>query len=180
MLKATARPGRLEMRGSVGAKSRLTKQVKKLQQQQTKRQSKGRYEMLKKTLLTMGFALGLSAAAHAETFVFTAIPDQDESALRTRFGKIATYLQGKLGVDVKYVPVKSYAAAVTAFRNDQVQLAWFGGLSGVRARSLVKGSHGLPAANDALGADLSPCLRPPGEARDCPSLPATVDRGGRK
>lgn len=81
--------------------------------------------------------------AQAETLVFTAIPDQDESRLRTRFGKVATYLSKQLGVSVKYVPVKSYAAAVTAFRNDQVQLAWFGGLSGVRARSLVKGSQAV-------------------------------------
>jgi phosphonate transport system substrate-binding protein len=81
--------------------------------------------------------------AAAETFVFTAIPDQDESQLRTRFGKVAAYLSKKLGVEVKYVPVKSYSAAVTAFRNNQVQLAWFGGLSGVRARQLVPGSQAI-------------------------------------
>ena len=81
--------------------------------------------------------------AQAQTFVFTAIPDQDESRLRTRFGKVARYLSRSLGVDVKYVPVKSYAAAVTAFRNNQVQLAWFGGLSGVQARSLVPGSNAI-------------------------------------
>ena len=95
--------------------------------------------------------VGLTTAtpsAQAQTLVFTAIPDQDESALRARFGQIATYLKKQLGVNVKYVPVKSYAAAVTAFRNDQVQLAWFGGLSGVRARSLVKGSQAL-----AMGAE---------------------------
>jgi phosphonate transport system substrate-binding protein len=39
--------------------------------------------------------------------------------------------------------VKSYAAAVTAFRNNQVQLAWFGGLSGVRARNFVPGSQAI-------------------------------------
>ena len=85
----------------------------------------------------------VSAPASAATLVFTAIPDEDESRLRTRFNKVATYLSGRLGVDVKFVPVKSYAAAVTAFRNNQVQLAWFGGLSGVRARSLVRGSRAL-------------------------------------
>ena len=79
----------------------------------------------------------------AGDFVFTAIPDQDESQLRKRFGKVAKYLFTSLGVTVKYVPVKSYAAAVTAFRNNQVQLAWFGGLSGVRARELVKGSRAI-------------------------------------
>ncbi|MBK20071.1 MAG: putative selenate ABC transporter substrate-binding protein [Rhodospirillaceae bacterium] len=79
----------------------------------------------------------------ADTFVFTAIPDQDETQLRKRFGKVAKYLSSTLGLKVKYVPVKSYAAAVTAFRNNQVQLAWFGGLSGVRARELVKGSRAI-------------------------------------
>ena len=90
-------------------------------------------------------------AVHAETqsnenkptFVFTAIPDADESRLQQRFNKVAVYLSEKLDVPVKYIPVKSYAAAVTAFRNDQVQLAWFGGLSGVRARTLVPGSEAI-------------------------------------
>ena len=76
----------------------------------------------------------------AEVFTFTAIPDQDEQQLQKRFGKVADYLSEQLGVEVRYIPVKSYAAAVSAFRNDQVQLAWFGGLSGVRARQLVPGS----------------------------------------
>jgi phosphonate transport system substrate-binding protein len=86
--------------------------------------------------------LALPALA-SQPFVFTAIPDQDESRLMERFSKVATYLSRELGVEVKYVPVKSYAAAVTAFRNDQVQLAWFGGLSGVRARLLVDGSEAI-------------------------------------
>lgn len=85
----------------------------------------------------------MTRGAAAETFVFTAIPDQDETQLRTRFGKVADYLSKALGVEVKYVPVKSYSAAVTAFRNNQVQLAWFGGLSGVRARALVPGSQAI-------------------------------------
>ncbi|MDA0656131.1 MAG: putative selenate ABC transporter substrate-binding protein [Proteobacteria bacterium] len=96
---------------------------------------------MKRLLLMIAFAIGLSTTAHAGDFVFTAIPDQDESALKARFGKIADYLGKNLGVKVKYIPVKSYSAAVTAFRNNQVQLAWFGGLSGVRARQLVKGSE---------------------------------------
>jgi phosphonate transport system substrate-binding protein len=83
------------------------------------------------------------ASAYAESFTFTAIPDQDESQLNARFGKVAGWLGKQFGVDVKYIPVKSYAAAVAAFRNDQVQLAWFGGLSGVRARALVPGSQAL-------------------------------------
>ena len=90
------------------------------------------------SILIAGIVYSLSVSA--DTFVFTAIPDQDESKLRSRFDKVATYLTNQLKNDVKYIPVKSYAAAVTAFRNNQVQLAWFGGLSGVRARMLVPGS----------------------------------------
>lgn len=78
-----------------------------------------------------------------KTLVFSAIPDQNQSQLKQRFDKIADYLSRKLNIAVKYVPVKSYAAAITAFRNNQVQLAWFGGLSGVRARSLVPGSEAI-------------------------------------
>lgn len=88
------------------------------------------------------FAVSTTAAA-ADSFVFTAIPDQDETRLRERFGKVATYLSKALGIEATYVPVKSYAAAVTAFRNNQVQLAWFGGLSGVRARIAVPDSQAI-------------------------------------
>ncbi len=82
------------------------------------------------------FAHGVAA----DTFRFTAIPDEDQSRLVERFSKVADYLEERLDVEVEYVPVKSYGATVTAFRNDQVQLAWFGGLSGVQARRLVPGS----------------------------------------
>jgi phosphonate transport system substrate-binding protein len=89
-------------------------------------------------------ALGaMPAAAQNRTLVFTAIPDQDETRLVERFTKMAEYLQGKLGIPVKYLPVKSYPAAVTAFTNDQVQLAWFGGFTGVQARRAVPGSEAI-------------------------------------
>ena len=97
---------------------------------------------LSSTILSICLVLSLQATAQ-DSFVFTAIPDEDESQLRDRFDKVAAYLSKELDVEVKYIPVKSYAAAVTAFRNDQVQLAWFGGLSGVRARNLVEGSEAI-------------------------------------
>ncbi len=86
---------------------------------------------------------GQSSNKNLPEFTFTAIPDQDEQRLRERFGKVADYLEKQLGVPVKYVPVKSYAAAVTAFGNKQAQLAWFGGLSGVQARARVEGSEAI-------------------------------------
>ena len=93
--------------------------------------------------LALGLTVLLPALARAEPLVFTAIPDEDASRLAQRFGTVADYLSERLGVEVQYIPVKSYAAAITAFRNNQVQLAWFGGLSGVQARRLVPGSEAL-------------------------------------
>ncbi|WP_299365093.1 putative selenate ABC transporter substrate-binding protein [uncultured Paracoccus sp.] len=92
--------------------------------------------VLRSVILSCALGLG-AAAAQAQTLYFSAIPDEDQTALVERFSKVADYLEAELGVDVAFTPVKSYAAAVTAFRNDQVQLAWFGGLSGVQARLLV-------------------------------------------
>ena len=93
--------------------------------------------------LSSTLLMSANAAASEQVFVFTAIPDQDESQLQERFGPVGEYLSQALGVEVKYVPVKSYAAAISAFRNNQVQLAWFGGLSGVQARARVPGSQAL-------------------------------------
>ena len=78
--------------------------------------------------------------AWSADLTFTAIPDQDTTRLEKRFGKIADYLSEELGITVKYVPVKSYSASVQAFKNNEVQLAWFGGLSGVQARIAVPDS----------------------------------------
>ncbi len=91
---------------------------------------------MKKLLL----ALVCATSLFSQTFTFTAIPDQDETKLKERFSLLSTYLTKELGVDVKFVPVKSYSASIAAFRNNQVQLAWFGGLSGVKARLIVPGS----------------------------------------
>ena len=95
--------------------------------------------------LCLSFALLLSGAglASAQTLYFSAIPDEDETRLVERFSKVAEYLEGELSVDVEFVPVKSYAASVTAFRNDQIQLAWFGGLTGVQARLAVPDARAI-------------------------------------
>ena len=102
------------------------------------------------TLLGAAVSGPASAQAAKPAFVFTGIPDQDESRLVERFGKVAAYLEAKLGVPVKYIPVKNYPAAVTAFTNGQVQLAWFGGFTGVQARKAVPGSQAIAqGAEDA-------------------------------
>jgi phosphonate transport system substrate-binding protein len=90
------------------------------------------------------------ARAQVAPLVFTAIPDQDETRLLERFSVYAKYFESKLGVPVKYLPVKSYPAAVTAFTNNQVQFAWFGGFTGVQAVRAVPDSQTLAqGAEDA-------------------------------
>ena len=102
--------------------------------------------ILKRAVLGLLAALVLQTAASAQEkrgFAFTAIPDQDQTRLVERFTRVADYLHAALGVSVFYVPVKSYPAAVTAFQNDDVQLAWFGGFTGVQARAAVPGSQAI-------------------------------------
>ena len=109
--------------------------------------------MFKRLGLALAFlgVLGAGVArAQPATLVFTAIPDEDETRLVERFSQYAKYFEGKLGVPVKYLPVKSYPAAVTAFTNNQVQFAWFGGLTGVQARLAVPGSQAIAQGAEDL------------------------------
>jgi phosphonate transport system substrate-binding protein len=78
-----------------------------------------------------------------EPFVIGAIPDQDPEELQRRFGLLAGYLEQELGVPVEYKPVTDYAASVTAFRVGDLDLVWFGGLTGVQARLQVDGAQAL-------------------------------------
>ncbi|MFQ5503528.1 MAG: putative selenate ABC transporter substrate-binding protein [Planctomycetota bacterium] len=74
---------------------------------------------------------------------FSAIPDRDQTLLAQRFDPVARYLSEKLGVRVEYVPSSDYASSVEMFKNGDIQLAWFGGLSGVVARHAVAGAHAI-------------------------------------
>ncbi len=63
-----------------------------------------------------------------------AIPDQNQEMLDRRFNLFARELSKKIGIKAKYVPVTNYIAAVSGFRTNDLDLVWFGGLSGVQAR----------------------------------------------
>ena len=95
------------------------------------------FKLIQKFGTLLLFTILCTFTAWSADLTFTAIPDQDTTRLQKRFGKIADYLSEKLGIAVKYIPVKSYSASVQAFKNNEVQLAWFGGLSGVQARIAV-------------------------------------------
>ena len=74
---------------------------------------------------------------------FTAIPDHNSTELRAKFDPLAAHLSAELGITVEYIPTASYPASVDAFKNGDVQLAWFGGLTGVQAREAVEGSRAI-------------------------------------
>jgi phosphonate transport system substrate-binding protein len=116
--------------------------------------------MVARTLTAVALSLAAALAALAAppakaqtqrpALVFTAIPDEDETRLVERFTVYARYFEARLGVPVRYLPVKSYPSAVTAFTNNQVQFGWFGGLTGVQARLSVPGSDAIArGAEDA-------------------------------
>lgn len=51
-----------------------------------------------------------------------------------RYETFSDYLSRRLGVEVAYVPTVDYAAVVTAFSQGGLDMAFFGGLTGVQAR----------------------------------------------
>jgi phosphonate transport system substrate-binding protein len=80
-------------------------------------------------------------AGEKETINVGAIPDQDPQRLQRQFDTVSQYLAKAVGVDVRYVPVTDYTAAVTGFRRGDLDLAFFGGLTGVQARLQVPGAR---------------------------------------
>jgi len=99
-------------------------------------------------ILAVGLTAGLAAcgadsAAGQETLFFSAIPDQNNTELAQKFGKVAAYLTRELGVPVKYRAASDYGASVEMFKSRDIQLAWFGGLTGCQARQAVAGARAI-------------------------------------
>ena len=95
-------------------------------------------------LATSLFASSCSdTEASSKTLRFTAIPDHNSTELMAKFTPLADYLAEQLGVAVEYVPMSDYAASVETFKNGDVQLAWFGGLTGAQARAAVPGARAI-------------------------------------
>ena len=71
------------------------------------------------------------------------IPDQDTARLARRYEIFSEYLSVQLDVPVEFVPSVSYSAVVTAFTQGGLQLAFFGGLTGVQARLQNPGANAI-------------------------------------
>lgn len=90
-----------------------------------------------------GAACSRSTAGPARPLTISAIPDQDPEKLQRLYGLVAGYLSKEIGAEVQYKPVADYKAAVTAFKVGDLDLVWFGGLTGVQARLQVPGAEPL-------------------------------------
>ncbi len=85
-----------------------------------------------------------SAGEFGGTLSIGAIPDQDPELLQRLYGLVADHLEAELpGVEVEYVPVTDYQGAVSGFVVGDLDLVWYGGLTGVQARLEVDGAQAL-------------------------------------
>lgn len=81
---------------------------------------------------------------------FSAIPDQDTTAQKERYAPVAKWLAEKLDIKVEFIPSSDYAASVDKFETGDIQMAWFGGVTGVQARNEVPGSQAIIAGEKDL------------------------------
>ena len=94
-------------------------------------------------LLLAVVATACQGSDQGKVLAIAGVPDQNASAIARKYEVLTGYLSEELGVDVEYVPTLSYAAAVTGFEQGDIQMAWFGGLTGVQARLAVPGSRAI-------------------------------------
>jgi phosphonate transport system substrate-binding protein len=91
-------------------------------------------------VVIVAFAVGCRRSAsdsEPRPLTLSAIPDQDPEKLQRLYGGLAEYLTRATGIKVEYKPVTDYKAVVTAFKVGELDLVWFGGLTGVQARLQV-------------------------------------------
>lgn len=106
-----------------------------------------RASLLGLALTGIVFLIAACGGSGAPVLRVGGIPDQDASRLARRYDGFAKYLSQRLGVEVRYVPSSDYAAVVTAFQQGNLDLAFFGGFTGVQARLLDPGAKPLPSAS---------------------------------
>ena len=96
-----------------------------------------KFSKLKNLLFTSSLLISIFSSrvlANTKILKIGAIPDQNQETLDKRFNLFSKELSRQLGIEVKYIPVTNYIAAVTGFRTKDLDLVWFGGLTGVQAR----------------------------------------------
>lgn len=86
---------------------------------------------------------GDAVTTAVQELVITAIPDKKMPDQSVKYKALTEYLEAKLNVKVKFINSPSYDAAINHFVQNEAQLVWFGGLTGVKARAAVEGSRAI-------------------------------------
>jgi phosphonate transport system substrate-binding protein len=109
--------------------------------QATHRRRRISARLLLATIALAAFALVAAAcgddgddAASGGTLRIAAIPDQEPERLARTYDLVSDYLSEALDVEVEYVPVTDYPASVSLFRTGDLDLVWYGAVTGVQAR----------------------------------------------
>ncbi|WP_420063779.1 putative selenate ABC transporter substrate-binding protein [Prochlorococcus marinus] len=92
------------------------------------------YIKLSLSILLLGNILITNITYAEEKLIISAIPDQYPEKLNRLYKTLSNELSRILKVQIEYKPVINYQAAVTSFRTGDLDLVWFGGLTGVQAR----------------------------------------------
>lgn len=86
-------------------------------------------------LARIAIAAGMASSAFAaEPLRVSAIPDESPTELIRKFKPLGDYLEKRLGMPVKFLPVTDYPATVEGLAAGKLDLVWYGGFTFVQAR----------------------------------------------
>ena len=89
-------------------------------------------------------AAGAESSEDTRVLRVGAIPDQEPERLQRTYDLLADYLEDEIpSLNIEYVPVTEYSSAVTGFGVGDLDVVWFGGLTGVQARLEVDGAAAI-------------------------------------
>ncbi len=108
--------------------------------------------MRSKLLLLILALMWLSAgtAAALEVLRVSAIPDEAPTELIRKFTPLVKYLEAKLGLRVRFIPIIDYAATVEALAAKKLDMVWFGGFTHVQARRRTGNAQALVMRREDL------------------------------
>ena len=85
-------------------------------------------------LALAAIAAATARASAAEPLRVSAIPDESPTELIRKFKPLGDYLEKRLGMEVKFLPVTDYPATVEGLAAGKLDLVWYGGFTFVQAR----------------------------------------------
>lgn len=81
------------------------------------------------------------AVESSEVLTIGAIPDYDASELNRAFGDFTDLISEELGIETEYIESTDYASVVASYERGDIDLVWFGGLTGAQAINAVPNSE---------------------------------------